>query len=59
MTPQEFVIWLDGFVTASHNWNLTPKAWDELKDKLKTVNKPNSFIGAPYTTGGNDDIKEF
>jgi len=37
MTPKEFVIWLQGFVDASHNYNLTPASWDALKEKLKTV----------------------
>jgi len=37
MTSKEFVIWLRGFVAASHNYNITPKQWDELKDTLKTV----------------------
>ena len=37
MTSKEFVIWLQGFIEASHHYNLTPSAWDALKDKLKTV----------------------
>lgn len=37
MTSNEFVIWLKGFVAASNNWNLTPAAWQELKDKLDKV----------------------
>jgi hypothetical protein len=39
MTPEEFVIWLQGFVAASHHHNLTPAAWDELKEQLKKVKK--------------------
>lgn len=37
MTPEEFVIWLKGFVEASHHWNLTPAAWDKVRDELKKV----------------------
>jgi hypothetical protein len=42
MTPKEFVIWFQGFVTASNNYNLTPNAWDVLKEKLNTVNLENN-----------------
>jgi hypothetical protein len=37
MTPYEFVIWMKGFVAASNHWNLTPKAWDEVKETLMLV----------------------
>jgi hypothetical protein len=37
MTPREFVIWLQGFVAATHEYSMTPKQWDEFKDKLQTV----------------------
>ncbi len=37
MTPEDFVIWLRGFVAASHHYNLTPAGWDELKAQLATV----------------------
>ena len=37
MTPEEFVIWLQGFVAASNHYNLTPAGWDELKEQLKKV----------------------
>ena len=37
MTSKDFVIWLQGFVEASHSYNLTPAAWETLKEKLKTV----------------------
>jgi hypothetical protein len=38
MTSRDFVIWLKGFVAASHNYNITPKQWDELREQLNTVN---------------------
>lgn len=37
MTSQEFVIWLRGFTEGVHEYNITPKQWDYLKDKLKEV----------------------
>ena len=37
MTSKEFIFWLKGFVTASNNYNLTPAAWQELKDNLSKV----------------------
>ena len=37
MTPIEFVMWMKGFVAASNHWNLTPKAWDEVKETLMLV----------------------
>ena len=38
MTPEEFVIWLRGFIAASSHYNLTPAGWEELKEQLKKVN---------------------
>jgi hypothetical protein len=37
MTSREFVIWLRGFITASNHYNLTPSAFEELKEILKQV----------------------
>lgn len=37
-SPKEFCIWLSGFINASHHHNLTPEAWDRLKDALMHVN---------------------
>lgn len=37
MTPEQFVHWLKGFVAASHEFNLTPKAWESLKSELSNV----------------------
>ena len=42
MTPEQFVIWLKGFVSASHNYNLTPSAWQALKDELEKVKIDNA-----------------
>ena len=37
MTSKEFVIWLNGFVEACHEYAPTPKQWHALKDKLAEV----------------------
>ena len=37
MTSKEFVLWLKGFTEGVHEFNITPKQWDILKDKLAEV----------------------
>lgn len=37
MTSTEFVIWLQGFATSCSEYNITPKQWDDIRDKLKEV----------------------
>ena len=37
MTSKEFVLWLKGFTDGVHEFNITPKQWDLLKDKLAEV----------------------
>ena len=37
MTSRDFIIWLKGFATAANSYNITPKQWDEIKDKLDEV----------------------
>jgi hypothetical protein len=37
MTSKEFVIWLKGFTEGVHEFNITPKQWDLLKEKLEQV----------------------
>jgi hypothetical protein len=37
MTPREFVIWLKGFTQAASTFTLTPKQWDDMKEKLDQV----------------------
>ncbi len=44
MTPEQFVVWLRGFAQAANNFTLTPKQWDDVKEKLASVN-----IGAKAT----------
>lgn len=52
MTSQEFVIWLKGFTEGVHEFNVTPKQWDLLKDKLAEVSdEPKvQFPFSPGTT---------
>lgn len=42
MNDKEFVDWLRGFTEGVHHYNLTPKQWDYLKEKLSKVGKVNS-----------------
>ena len=37
MTSKEFVIWLKGFTEGVHEFNITPKQWDNLKEQLAHV----------------------
>lgn len=48
MTPEEFCVWLSGFVSASHHHNLTPEAWSELKSALSTVKFQNKNESGRY-----------
>ena len=47
MTSKEFVLWLKGFTEGVHEFNITPKQWDLLKDKLTEV-KDEAPIGFPF-----------
>lgn len=51
MTSKEFVIWLKGFTDGVHEFNITPKQWDLLKEKLSEV-KDEERIGTPIGEGG-------
>ena len=48
MSDKEFVQWFRGFVEGAHHYNITPKQWDDLKDKLALVN--NNSTTYNYTT---------
>ena len=57
MTSKEFVIWLKGFTEGVHEYNITPKQWDLLKQKLEEVEdktlileSPKFPFGTPNTT---------
>ena len=51
MKSKEFVLWLKGFTEGVHEFNITPKQWDLLKDKLAEV-KDEEPIGTPIGIGG-------
>jgi len=47
MTNQEFILWLKGFTEGVHEYNITPKQWDLLKEKLSQV-KTSIGTAEPY-----------
>jgi hypothetical protein len=51
MTSKEFVLWLKGFTDGVHEFNITPKQWDTLKEKLEQVSDEER-IGTPIGEGG-------
>ena len=51
MTSKEFVLWLKGFTDGVHEFNITPKQWDTLKEKLEQVSDEER-IGTPIGIGG-------
>lgn len=51
MTSQEFVIWLKGFTEGVHDFNITPKQWDLLKERLAEVDSEER-ISTPIGVGG-------
>ena len=57
MTSKEFIIWLKGFTEAVHEFNITPKQWDILKEKLAEVNDQTYPFGT--VTIANPNIATF
>jgi hypothetical protein len=51
MTSSEFVLWLKGFTEGVHEYNITPKQWDLLKEKLEQVSDEER-IGTSIGVGG-------
>lgn len=52
MTSKEFILWLKGFSEGVHEYNITPKQWDIVKEKLADVkDEPTQSIpfGVPNT----------
>ena len=37
MTSKDFIIWLKGFTEGVHEFNITPKQWETLKEQLAKV----------------------
>ena len=58
MTSQEFCIWLKGFTEGVHEFNVSPKQWDILKEKLAEVKDEEKFVfrgppTSPFTPAPN------
>ena len=52
MTSKEFILWLKGFTEGVHEFNITPKQWDTLKEKLVEVKDEPTYsipFGVPNT----------
>ena len=58
MTPEEFVIWFRGFVTAANPYNITPKQWDDIKEQLEKVNENSEGRKVFYVDVGDMSFKE-
>jgi hypothetical protein len=56
MTSKEFTLWLKGFTDGVHEYNITPKQWDLLKEKLAEV-KDETPIGFPFGTPNTAPIQ--
>lgn len=52
MTSKEFVLWLKGFTEGVHEFNVSPKQWETLKDKLSEV-KDEPTPAFPFGTPNN------
>ena len=46
MTSKEYIIWLKGFTEGVHDFNVTPKQWDIMKEKLAEVSD-DEFVEPP------------
>ena len=57
MTSKEFIIWMRGFTEGVHEFNITPKQWDILKEKLAEVNDQTYPFGT--VTIANPNIASF
>jgi hypothetical protein len=42
MSEKEFVKWFKGFADGAHHFNISPKQWDEVKNKLSSVGKKST-----------------
>ena len=52
MKVKNFIEWIKGFTQGVHHYNITPKQWDELKEKLDTVDsvKSHNWVSTPGWT---------
>ena len=49
MISKEFILWLKGFTEGVHEFNITPKQWDLLKDKLVEVKDEPTYSFPTFT----------
>jgi hypothetical protein len=56
MTSKEFVLWLKGFTEGVHEYSISPKQWDTLKDKLAEV-KDEPTLTFPINTPNTAPIQ--
>ncbi len=56
MTSKEFVIWLRGFTEGVHEFAITPKQWEYLKEKLAEVKDDVSLSPFPFGTPNTTPI---
>ena len=56
MTNQEFVLWLKGFTEGVHEYNITPKQWDLLKEKLAQVTNTTTTAEPYYIPSGSSFV---
>lgn len=50
MSPEEFCVWLSGFATAANPYNITPKQWDDIREKLAMVFEDNHIESETVST---------
>jgi hypothetical protein len=59
MTSKEFVLWLQGFTQGVHEYNISPKQWDALKDVLAKVNDEPTLTFPIHTPNTAPNTQSF
>ena len=66
MTSSEFILWLKGFTEGVHDFNITPKQWDllkerlaEVEDKVLVLESPKYPYGAPIPCGTDTPVQRY
>lgn len=61
MTPVEFVIWMKGIAETANPYNITPKQWEAIRERLQEVQiskaVPIGVGGWGTTTTAGDSYK--
>jgi hypothetical protein len=63
MKSKEFILWLKGFTEGVHEFNVTPKQWDYLKEVLSKVSdepnwQPEHGPNSPTIQNINESLEE-